>query len=402
MADMLAESQGRKKHKELRPAEIKNSETSVNSAISVVKGFLNPFDVPDTKRLYCLSSGAPVDSNVESDVLGAERVVKVAKERFIKDRLETKQHFFEPVKRSNLKLMSAAHKTALVKSSKNKIIEFKQQSTVMLNLLVQSQEGIEIDIEELMTYPLTPVPFSLGTADGYMTKNDKSKGFNYLIKGVDSAQIPPYDTTLIIEDGNALFYYMREVPSNFKEISQKVFDLMGKNCNVIFSTDTYLPKSIKTMERCRRGYGEKLIVQGKLTKKPGNWKEILTNDENKKQLIQVVLDVWSSPDFATNLATRTVIMVAEGHAYQLQAVDDNTIQRKEVLSLLSGQVETDTTVILYCKFAQDNGYKYVRARSPDSDIFFILLLYVHELTITVLFDTGTGNRRGLINMTELA
>ena len=95
-------------------------------------------------------------------------------------------------------------------------------------------------------------------------------------------------------------------------------------------------------------------------------------------------------------------MVAEGHAYQLQAVDDNTIQRKEVLSLLSGQVETDTTVILYCKFAQDNGYEYVRARSPDSDIFFILLLYVHELTITVLFDTGIGNRRGLINMTELA
>ena len=57
-------------------------------------------------------------------------------------------------------------------------------------------------------------------------------------------------------------------------------------------------------------------------------KKFLTNDENKKQLIQVVLDVWSSPDFATYLATRTVIMVAEGHAYQLQAVDDNTIQRK--------------------------------------------------------------------------
>ena len=66
--------------------------------------------------------------------------------------------------------MSAAHKTAIVKSSKNKIIEFKQQSTVMRNLLVRPQEGVEIDIEELMTYPLTPVPFSVGTADGFMTE----------------------------------------------------------------------------------------------------------------------------------------------------------------------------------------------------------------------------------------
>ena len=57
----------------------------------------------------------------------------------------------------------------MVKSSKNKIVESKQQSTVMLNLLVWSQEGVEIDDEELMIYPLTPVPFSLGTADGYMT-----------------------------------------------------------------------------------------------------------------------------------------------------------------------------------------------------------------------------------------
>ena len=41
-------------------------------------------------------------------------------------------------------------------------------------------------------------------------------------------------------------------------------------------------------------------------------------------------------------------------------------------------------------------------RSPDSDVFFILLHYVQEMTITVLFDTGTGNRRRLINMSELA
>ena len=398
----MTESRGNKKHKDMRPAEVRNSEKIVNRAICAVKNFLNPFDVPDKQRLYCLSSGASVDSNVEHCVLTAETLGKEAKEKFVKDRLEKKDHFFEPVKRMNLKTMSSAHKTGRVKSTKNKIIEFKQQSTVMINLLVRSQEGSAVDIEDLMTYPLTPVPFSIGTADGFMTKNDKSKGFDYLTKDIDSVQLPPFDTTLTIEDGNALFYYMHDLPGNFKEIVRKIFDLMGKNCNVVFSTDTYLPNSIKAMERRRRGCGEKLIVQGELTKRPADWKAFLTNDQNKKQLIQLILDIWSSADFARNLATRNIIVIAEGHAYQLQSLDGQTTDRMEIMSLHSTQEETDTRIILYCKYAQDNGYEYVRVRSPDSDVFFVLLLYVHEMTITVFFDTGTGNRRRLINISELA
>jgi hypothetical protein len=74
--------------------------------------------------------------------------------------------------------------------------------------------------EDLGTYPLTPVPYSSGTADGFLTKNDKSKGFDYLTKGVDSAELSPYDTTLVIEDGNSLFYCMCKVPNKSKEISQ--------------------------------------------------------------------------------------------------------------------------------------------------------------------------------------
>ena len=206
----------------------------------------------------------------------------------------------------------------------------------------------------------------------------------------------------MVEDGNALFYYMRELPSNFKDISRKVFDLMDKNCNVVFSTDTYIPNSIKSMELRRRGISQKLIIKGDMTKKPKDWKVFLSNDDNKKQLIQVILNTWSSDDFAVNLATRQIIAVADGRAYQIKVTKERTVEKIEVESLYSTQEETDTRVIMYCKFAHDNGYECVRVRSPDSDIFFILLLYVHEMTISVLFDTGTGNKRQLINITELA
>jgi len=67
-----------------------------------------------------------------------------------------------------------------------------------------------------MSYPLTPVP------DGYLTRTDNSKGFDYLMKGIVSAQLPDQETTMIVEDGNVLFYYMTEVPKNFKKISESL------------------------------------------------------------------------------------------------------------------------------------------------------------------------------------
>ena len=248
MVDMMPESRGSTKHKDLRPSEVMKSEKSVSKTTTAIRSFMNPFDVDDREKLYSLSSGAPATVSVEGEVLSAEKIGKAAKERFIRERLETKDHFFEPIKRMKLKTMSLADKSIRVKTSKNKIIELKQQSTVMLSLLMQIQNKVDIDVEVLMSYPLTPVPYSLGTADGYLTKTDKSKGFDYLMKGIESAQLPDQETTLIVEDGNALFYYMTEVPKNFKEISEKVYSIMGKTSDVICSTDMYLPNSIKSME----------------------------------------------------------------------------------------------------------------------------------------------------------
>jgi len=39
---------------------------------------------------------------------------------------------------------------------------------------------------------------------------------------------------------------------------------------------------------------------------------------------------------------------------------------------------------------------------PDTDIFFILLYFAPRLNIKILFDTGTGNKCRLIDISKLA
>ena len=83
--------------------------------------------------------------------------------------------------------------------------------------------------------------------------------------------------------------------------------------------------------------------------------------------------------------------------------DGVTVTTDEPQTLNSTQEETDTRVVLYCLHAREQGYKYAVVRSPDTDILCILLYYAAKLRpLVVLFDTGRGNQRRLINITDLA
>ena len=58
--------------------------------------------------------------------------------------------------------------------------------------------------------------------------------------------------------------------------------------------------------------------------------------------------------------------------------------------------------MLYLNYAMKLGYKSAVVRTPDSDIFFILLHYAHSIPITIYLDTGSGKHRQVINISELA
>ena len=290
MADMLKVSDSVGKHKDNRPSEIQKIEKMVSTTMNAIN--INPFDVDDESRLYCISSGAPAPTNIVNNVLTAEEIGENVKELFIRERNEKKEKFFEFIKKLNLKTVSELNQVVKLKTSKNKVVEYKQQSNIAFQLLVKSQkQEAKLNIQHLLSYPLTTVPYSILTADGFLASTHEAKGFQHLVKGMDDAPFPPPSSTLTIIGGNSCFYYMTVIPHNFKLICLKVFHMIPKDADVIFSTDTYKKDSIKAMERKRRGCGEKLIVRGESTKKPDSWKYFLANDDKKRQLVKVMLDV---------------------------------------------------------------------------------------------------------------
>uniref|UniRef100_UPI00358E566E uncharacterized protein n=1 Tax=Myxine glutinosa TaxID=7769 RepID=UPI00358E566E len=128
----------------------------------------------------------------------------------------------------------------------------------------------------------------------------------------------------------------------------------------------------------------------------------LANDDNKKQMCQLLLKVWSGQEAATRLErTEMAVLIVEGKAHQL-ASTNGKVEVRELPTIYSNQEETDTRVVLYLHHAATIGYKNAVVRTPDTDILLILLHHAHNIKLTVYLDTGSGKHRQLVNVSELA
>ena len=116
----------------------------------------------------------------------------------------------------------------------------------------------------------------------------------------------------------------------------------------------------------------------------------------------MLLDVWTKDRFAGKLRGRRIIWICEGKPFCSNQMMVGQLQ-KLIDSLTSFQEETDSR-IAYCKYARDNGYSHVRVKSPNSDIFFILLHFSFSLSdLHIVFETGIGKDiKRLIDISSLA
>ena len=166
---------------------------------------------------------------------------------------------------------------------------------------------------------------------------------------------------------------MKDVPSTFKQTSHKLYDIStsGKS-NVVFSMDMYKSNSIKSMERQRRGCGEKHLIKGENTKRP----EFLSNDENKQQLMRLILKVWSGEEFSSKLCGKSLIAICEEKAYNLISSDGKSVAVSEIPHLQYYQEETDTRVIVTMQ------YNLVMSMSVFEVLILIYFSYFYTMPQT--------------------
>ena len=282
------------------------------------------------------------------------------------------------------------------------MLQIKAERNIFGQLVLLSVEH-NIDLQVTLSYPLGPVPFSLATADGMPTKTEKSKLLHHLEACVEPMTAPTNEPVAHVIDGNASLYVLSPIPDNFEGVAEMVFDRLPKSSRVDFVTDTYKENSIKSFERKRRGTSETLLISGPKTKAPKDWKGFMANDENKTQLIKLLFGEWQKASYAKRLHGRDIYFAISEQCYHLTSTDAETVEVRTVDALATSQEEADTRIILHCMHICETAPSatHIIVRSPDTDVLVLLLKYAKNFDPVVLFDTGTGNKRRLLNIKQI-
>ena len=130
----------------------------------------------------------------------------------------------------------------------------------------------------------------------------------------------------------------------------------------------------------------------------------MCNEENKTCLCSFLLQEWKKGKYAPKLQGKHLVFVDERTCISLKSIDGKKVVTEEVEKLCSSHKEVDTRIILHCNDVAANSPEssVMLVRSPDTNVFILLLRFVHHINQTLLLDTGTGGKRRLANVQAVA
>lgn len=238
-------------HNDLHTSRIAKDEKDVQSLLSTLEGWTNPFH-DQSQELICLSTGKKATEEITRDLLQAKAVGESAYRAFSKERLEpndSEVKFHDKMSKTKLKTFSQLHKKIKVGKGTKEVV-LKADRALFAHMIVIA-EARKLSIKEVLKHPLGPIPWSLATPDGSLRKTTKSTLAKELQKNVPEVESMQQSACII--DGMAMVQKVKGDLKTFADIADSVLTMAlregfsSARIDVVF--DVYREISIKNIER---------------------------------------------------------------------------------------------------------------------------------------------------------
>ena len=237
-------------------------------------------------------------------------------EEFIKKRIIDKSvDFYDSLSKNNLNTFKSM--AAVTKVKVNGQLEILKDDRNLFARLAVIGQTRSMDIREVFSHSMGPVPWSLATTDGDLAKTQKPK----LAEALEM-EVPPLDkdseSVVWDFDAMAVVQALVQIPDTFGELAEHLFSTIkwqakdALRIDIVF--DTYPEISIKNAKHFKRAQKGKLKtnISNANQKCPRQWKKLLSSGGNKDSFSHFVVREWSSAKYCTKLHGFT-LFVPHGH-----------------------------------------------------------------------------------------
>ncbi|KAL8567726.1 hypothetical protein ACOMHN_009034 [Nucella lapillus] len=161
-------------HPELQNSRIKKDEQAVMSVVETLTSWVNPFEA--NVDLISISTGATAPNDVAEESREAHAKGEHAYATFKTERLESNpptKKFHAPMKKSQIKTFATATKKKQTKCMDGRSVILKADRALFGRMIVMGQCR-DINMKDMLSHPLGPLPWSLATPDGSIRKTNKA------------------------------------------------------------------------------------------------------------------------------------------------------------------------------------------------------------------------------------
>ncbi|KAL8619632.1 hypothetical protein ACOMHN_019687 [Nucella lapillus] len=391
-------------HPDLQKSRLQKDEELVTSVEETLANWANPFKC--NTDLMNIASGTVASKEIADDLKNAHTKGETDYATFKRERLESDEptkKFYDSMKKASLKTFGSAAKKRKTKYSDGRSVILKADRWLFGRMILMGQSR-NLNMKDLMCFPLGPHPWSLATPDGSLRKTNKAALATNIKKDAQlQDSLAAHSATII--DGMALVQTAKfdgQQPT-FDEIADRIFSMaireasLSTRLDIVF--DTYKPLSIKYNERANRattGLQVQIVAPGQKIKQ---WHKFLTLESNKISLIRFLVQEWRNEKYLEMLGHlhKVLFVTCEEQCFRFSAV-----RCREVPELQCVQEEADGRLLLHASHAAEAGYEAVMISSNDTDVLVLNIAFCGAIKAPLYQRSGTSTRTQLIDIGKVA
>ena len=264
-------------HGELQAPRIAKDEKAVSAVQNLIDSWNNPF--AEDQNVVSISKPKEAPDDVRRDLLQAQSIGEQEYQKFKRERLEStppKVKFHDPLKLKKLKTFSSLSKQKKIKTAGRAVI-LKTDRTLFTRMIIMGQSR-KIDVRDLLSHSLGPLPWALATPEGLPRKTNKA---------ALAAQLDAIGLVQKIDVASS--------PTTFGSVASTFFTMalneggpQSTRIDIVF--DTYIEISIKNVERSIRGQVQRVqLANITATQIIRQWRRFLSANEFKKEEYREIL-----------------------------------------------------------------------------------------------------------------
>ncbi|KAF7990491.1 hypothetical protein HCN44_000296 [Aphidius gifuensis] len=393
---------------DLELSKIKKNINTMNQFKTTLEKNMDPFDLNiQTDLLFNISSGKAAKNRTTQFLLSVEESGRKLREKFINECAINPDRLEQPIKKNQIFNFSSENIKKKIKVA-NKVQEIRMQRNLFGRLLDISLE-LDVDIKEVICFPITPVPMSLCHLDGKINKCQKSTLTEcleeelkiHMKKHEETIRLPDFSTVII--DGFDLLHQIVDAPKSFGNLAKIILQMVVRNkalrIDVIF--DKYFSPSIKNIEReLNDGFEAPYIISGPDQTRTTDFKKELQNSQFKDALVEFLISYWSSQEMRQIIGNKSIYVNHE-KCYSYFCRDNEVIFNQEEELECPLHEEANTKMVHHVMKIRTPCNILLKCNDTDTLVIMLTNMSRQKTNSNIWMQIGTGNTSRYINVTKM-